>query len=668
MSAEKLLQGGKPGDRRVRVDRPYARYFRYSGPGMLTARLEAHDPSSVFDRRLMRARRLVFGRPLSNEEELGERLTKLKALPVFSSDVMSSVAYATEASMFTLLAAGTQSFYLLMPISVAIVGVLALVTISYRQTIRAYPGGGGSYIVAKANLGQLAGLIAAAALLVDYVLTVAVSVSSGVQAIASAFPSLFPLTVPIIVLAIVLVMAANLRGLRESGTLFASPTYIFLGTMLLLLGLGIVQTLTGNAPHVTGVTPAVIPPETFGLLLVLRAFADGCSAMTGTEAVANGVPAFKPPEWKNAQTTMLTMSVLLGTMFLGTSFLAGVSGAIPAASGESVLSQIGRSVFGVTPLYYVLQFATMGILILAAQTSFADFPRVASILARDGYFPRQFAFRGERLAFNAGIVVLAALSIILVVAFNGRVELLIPLYAVGVFTAFTLSQSGMVRHWMSEHGAGWRRSAFINGVGAIATGIVAVVFAVAKFSQGAWIVLIIVPVLVVAMLWIGRQYHHEERSLAVRPKIVIPPPNRPQHVIVAAPALTRAVVQAIRVAQTMGSTVEVVHVTADRSEGEEFLDRIQEQVPGTEVVVVESPYRTLVNPFVHYLESRRAQDPDEVTIVLLPVYVARHWWQQLLYNQNTNRIGRALLGRKDVVVLDVPYRLDEQPEPAPAAF
>ena len=666
MSDPKYLHGVKPGDRRVRVDRPYARYFRYSAPGIFTARLAAHEPTSGFGRTVARARHVLFGRPLSNEEELEERLSKKKALPVFSSDVMSSVAYASEASLFTLLAAGTGNFWLLMPISIAIVGVLALVTISYRQTIRAYPNGGGSYIVARANLGPLPGLIAAAALLVDYVLTVAVSVSSGIQAVASAFPALFPLTVPLIVLAILLVMAANLRGLRESGTLFASPTYIFLGSMLLLLGVGIFQTLTGNAPHVTGVTPALVPPETFGLLLVLRAFADGCSAMTGTEAVANGVPAFKPPEWKNAQTTMLTMSVLLGVMFLGTSFLAGVTGAIPAASGESVLSQIGRSVFGITPIYYVLQFATMGVLILAAQTSFADFPRVASILARDGYFPRQFAFRGERLAFNAGIVALAALSIVLVVAFNGRVELLIPLYAVGVFTAFTLSQSGMVRHWLTARGSGWRRSIFFNAIGAVATGIVTIVFAVAKFAQGAWIVLILVPVLVTAMVWIGRQYRQEARSLTVRPRVVIPPPSRPQHVIVAAPAFSRAVVQAIRIGQTMGKAVEVVHVTADRSEGEEFLDRVQEQVPGTEVVVVESPYRTLVNPFVHYLESRRAEDPDEVTIVLLPVYLARHWWQRMLYNQNTKRIGDALVGRRDVVVLDVPYRLEEDLEPVSA--
>ncbi len=470
---------------------------------------------------------------------------------------------------------------------------------------------------------------------------------------------LFPYTVPLIVVSILVVTAANLRGLRESGTLFASPTYIFLFAMLLLIVLGIFQTLSGQAPHVTGVTPLLVPPETFGVLLVLRAFADGCSAMTGTEAVANGVPAFKPPEWKNARTTMLIMSVLLAAMFLGTSYLAGITGAVPAASGESVLSQIGRSVFGITPLYYVLQFATMGVLILAAQTSFADFPRVASILARDGYFPRQFSFRGERLAFNAGILVLAIMSVVLVIAFNGRVEALIPLYAVGVFTAFTLSQSGMVRHWLSERGPGWRRSIFFNAIGATATAVVTVVFAVAKFAQGAWIVLIIVPVLVAAMLWVGRQYKHEAKSLTVRTKVVIPPPSRPHHVIVAAPAFSRAVIQAIRIGQTMGKTVEVVHVTADRAEGEEFLDRVHEQVPDTTVVVVESPYRTLVNPFVHYLESRRAEDPDEVTIVLLPIYVAAHWWQRILFNQNTQRIRSALVGRKDIVVLDVPYRLEE---------
>ncbi len=496
--SRKELPGRKPGDRRVRIERPHAQYFRYQAPGLYSAKLAAEAPTTPLGQALARTRRFLFGRPLSNEEELIERLPKWKALPVFSSDVMSSVAYATEASLYTLLGVGTLAFGWLLPISFAIVGVLALVTLSYRQTIRAYPNGGGSYIVAHANLGVLPGLVAAGALLTDYVLTVAVSVSSGVQALYSLFPPLLPLAVPIIVLCILMVMAVNLRGIRESGTIFAAPTYIFLGSALFMIGLGVLRTLLGQAPHVTGVVPAHVPAETFGLLLLMRAFADGCSAMTGTEAVANGVPAFKPPEWQNARTTMLIMSTLLGTMFLGTSFLAHISGALPSASGESVLSQIGRSVYGAGPFWYVLQLSTMGILILAAQTSFADFPRVASILAKDGYFPRQFAFRGERLAFNAGIIALAVVSIVLVLAFRGQVEALIPLYAIGVFTAFTLSQAGMVHHWFVERGPGWRRSAFFNGLGATTTAIVVVIFAVAKFALGAWIIFVVVPILIVA--------------------------------------------------------------------------------------------------------------------------------------------------------------------------
>ena len=662
-SPRKVLRGGRPGDRRVRVERPHARYFRYQARGVFSAKLAAEEPTTPLGQALARTRRVLFGRPLSNEEELLERLPKWKALPVFSSDVMSSVAYATEASLFTLLAAGTLAFQWLLPISFAIVGVLALVTLSYRQTIRAYPNGGGSYIVAHANLGVLPGLVAAAALLTDYVLTVAVSVSSGVQALYSAFPALTPIAVPIIVFAILAVMAINLRGIRESGSIFAAPTYIFLGSALLMIGLGVTRTLLGQPPSVTDVVPLHVQAETFGLLLLMRAFADGCSAMTGTEAVANGVPAFKPPEWQNARTTMLIMSILLATMFLGTSFLAHVTGALPAASGESVLSQIGRSVYGAGPLWYLLQLSTMGILVLAAQTSFADFPRVASILARDGYMPRQFAFRGERLAFNAGIVALAIVSILLVVAFQGRVEALIPLYAIGVFTAFTLSQAGMVRHWFTERGPGWRRSAFFNGVGAVTTAIVVVIFAIAKFALGAWIVLVVVPLLIALMLFVHRAYAEEARDLEVRPQAVIPPPNRRQRVVVAAPAFTRAVVQAIRVGFTMSRDVEVVHITADLDEGERFRERVELQVSGVVVVTVESPYRSLVNPFVRYLETSQAGRPDEVIVVLIPEYVPRHWWDRILYNQNGQRIREALVGRRDIVVLDVPYRREEPARP-----
>ena len=652
------LRGRKPGDRRVPVHRATSRYFRYTAPGVFAARLSADDPRTPSERWLARGRRILFGRPLASEEELAERLPIWKALPVFSSDVMSSVAYATEASLYTLLAAGAAAFWLIMPISAVIVAVLALVTISYRQTIRAYPGGGGSYIVAHANLGELPGLVAAAALLVDYVLTVAVSVSAGVFALNSLFPALTGITVPLIAFFILLVMAVNLRGLRESGTAFATPTYLFLLLTLALITVGVIRTLLGDAPHVTGVIPATgIAPESLGLLLVMRAFADGCSAMTGTEAVTNGVPAFKPPEWKNAQITMGTMAVLLGTVFLGVSFLARVAGAMPSNS-ESVLSQIGRSIFGPGPLWWLLQLSTTGILILAAQTSFADFPRLSSILAKDGYFPRQFAFRGERLAFNAGIVALAALSIVLVVAFQGRTERLIPLYAVGVFTAFTLSQAGMVRHWFKERSQGWRRSAVLNGLGAATTSIVVVIFAIAKFALGAWIVIVIVPVLVLAMLFVRREYLAEGRGLAVRTDIVFGRPRRAQRVIVAAPAMTRAVVQAVKVAATMSQHVEIVHVTSDLHESEEFRARVQHQLPDVGIVVVESPYRSLVRPFVRYLEVSAEDHPGEVTVVLLPEHLPRHWWDRLLYNQNVNRIRAELVGRRDIVVLDVPYRRD----------
>ncbi len=654
--AESVASAGvKPGDRRIRVDRPHTRYFRYTAPGVVSAKLAAHEPATPLGRAAARARRVLFGRPLSSEEELAERLPKWKALAVFSSDVMSSVAYATEASMFTLLAVGTVAFAYLMPISVLIVGLLFLVTFSYRQTIRAYPGGGGSYIVAHENLGTLPGLVAAAALLTDYVLTVAVSVSAGVFNLASAFPLLADWTVPLIVGCILLVMAVNLRGIRESGSIFALPTYIFIVSVILLVVVGLARTALGQPPQVTGVTPIAVPVESLSLLLLMRAFADGCSAMTGTEAISNGTPAFKPPEWKNAQKTMVTMAVILAVVFLGISYLATVSGAVPSEH-ESVLSQVGAAVFGEGPVYYVLILSTMGILVLAAQTSFADFPRLASILARDGFMPRQFAFRGERLAFNAGIVALALIAAAVVVAFRGRVEALIPLYAIGVFTAFTLSQTGMVRHWLSERGRGWRRSALINGLGATATGIVTVVFAIAKFGLGAWVIIIVVPLLVLAMLAIRRTYGIEQQELAVRPGLVLPPPDRPRRVVVAAPALSRAVVQAIQVGRTLASDVSVVHVTSDVRDGESVRDRIETAVPGVDVVLVESPYRDLVRPFVRYLEVLGEDAPGTVTLVLIPELVPRHWWERVLFNRNGRRISEALVGRDDVVVLDAPYR------------
>jgi amino acid transporter len=621
----------------------------------MTARPEASAPTTSQDRLLAGARRVLFGRPLATDEELDERLPKVKALSTFSSDNLSSVAYATELIMFTLLAAGTAAFWLVMPISILIVTIFVIIVISYRQTIRAYPSGGGSYIVARENLGTGAALLAAAALLTDYVLTVSVSVAAGVLAITSAFPELELARVPLGVASILFVMIINLRGLRESGTAFAAPTYIFLAVMLGLIALGIGQTLLGSPPHVTGVTPAVVPAESLSLLLLMRAFADGCSAITGVEAVSNGVPAFKPPEWRNARTTLTVMGALVAVMFLGLSYLAGVSGAVPS-DHESIVSQIGRAVYGTGPTYYVLQLATTALLILAANTSFADFPRLSSILARDGYMPSRFAFRGERLAFSAGIVVLAIIAIAVLVAFGGLVTALIPLYAIGVFTSVTLSQAGMVRHWLRERDAGWRRSAVINGVGAVATAIVTLIFAIAKFALGAWLIIVIIPVLVAAMVFVHRQYERRRVETNVRREAIIGLSLRPQRVIVPVPEVTRDVVQAIKFGRTMSNDVTAVHVTDDMDRAEELRERFERQVPGIPFVIVESPYRQLVGPLIRYLEYIAHQAEDEIVVVLLPEYVPRHWWEKYLYNENARRIREALLGRRNILVADVPYR------------
>jgi len=650
-----IKRGRKLGDARTVVERPTQRYFRHGEAGTLIAKAAAIEPDGLPARLGFGARRVLFGRVLSSHEELEQRLPKWKALAVFSSDVMSSVAYATEASMFTLLAVGTMAFSWLLPISVLIVGLLVLVTFSYRQTIRAYPQGGGSYIVAHANLGTVPGLIAAAALLTDYVLTVSVSVSAGVFNLASAFPLLQDITVPIMIIAILGVMAVNLRGMSESGTIFALPTYIFIGSVILLVGAGLARTAMGQPPHVTGVDAIKVPVESMSLLLLMRAFADGCSAMTGTEAISNGTPAFKPPEWKNAQTTMVAMAAVLGVVFLGISYLAGVSGAVPSEH-VSVLAQIGAAVFGSTPLYYILIFSTMGILVLAAQTSFADFPRLASILARDGFMPRRFAYRGERLAFNAGIIVLAVIAILVVVAFRGRVEALIPLYAIGVFTAFTLSQAGMVRHWVTERSEGWRRSAIINGTGAVATGIVAIVFAVAKFALGAWIIILVVPALVVVMLLIRHEYRIAETDLYVRTDTRITAPHRRQRVVVPLTDMRRDAIQALKFGLTMSDDVVAVHVTDDMAHAELLRQRFRAQVEGVELLVLESPYRDLVQPLIRYLEMVAARDPETVTVVLVPERIIGHWWERPLYNQNAHRIRDALTGHPGILVADVPYR------------
>jgi len=498
------VRGAKPGDRFVRI--ATHRGFTRVGKNYLVPRAGTGEPGTRVGRGLQRFKRLLLGNPIPTANEGHQRLDKIRALPVFSSDALSSVAYATEEIMKVLVLAGAAMLYLTLPIAVVIIALLAIIVISYRQTIRAYPKGGGSYIVASQNLGVIPGLTAASALMTDYVLTVAVSSAAGVAAITSLFPPLLPYTTELAVGAVALLAMANLRGLREAGTIFAVPTYAFVVMMYLLIGYGLYQIAFGNGlvyiPPASAIQPG---SEAIGVFLLLSAFAQGCTAMTGTEAISDGVLAFKPPEADNARKTLLAMGLILGGMFLGMSYLATHVNILPATE-ETVLSQLGRTIFGVGPMWWVLQMATALILVLAANTAFADFPRLGFFLARDRFLPRLFKFRGDRLAFTAGIVLLAGLAIVLLVIFHGNLDSLIPLYAVGVFTSFTLSQAGMVAHWRKTREPGWQRSTVLNGIGMVATAIVTLVIAVTKFVHGAWLVVLLIPFLITLLYGIHTHY------------------------------------------------------------------------------------------------------------------------------------------------------------------
>jgi amino acid transporter len=667
IGGRRSLQGRKPGDRRVRVERPHAPYFRYTGEGQLTAKEAASIPTTPGARLIARIRGVVLGRPLASDEEIGERLSKKKALAIFSSDAISSSAYATEEILRALLLAGaalaTLSFAL--PISIAIAALLGVVAFSYRQVCIAYPTGGGSYSVAKANFGRLASLVAASTLLIDYNLTVAVSTSSAVEQVVSAVPSLAPVSLGIGVGAIGLITIGNLRGLREAGNIFAVPTYLFLGSALLMIGLGVFRIVVlgeGTA------TPEMIESATqttsaVGALVLLRAFASGAVALTGTEAIATGVPAFKPPEPRNAATTLMSMAVILAVLFIGITFLATSYGIVPIDEPvrQTVIAQVATQVFGAESIgFYLFQTFTALLLFLAANTCFAAFPRLANVLARDGFFPRQFSYRGDRLAFSMGIVALGLISASLVVAFQGDTHALIPLYAVGVFIDFTIAQAGMVRHWLEERSAGWQRRAAINAFGCVATAVVAVVVTSVKFVDGAYLVLLLIPVLVAGMLFIRRQYDAQSRELHVRSDLVLEGPLRDQRVVVPVNGINRAVIQAVNFARTMSTDIRAVFVTEDPAEGDELRERWDRQVPGVPLVIVESPYRAIISPVLAYLDVLdQAWPPDRptpITIVVLPEYVARHWWERLLYNQTARRLKAAIIGREHTVIADVPYR------------
>lgn len=606
-------------------------------------------------------RRLLIGRPLATSQIKHERLNKTKALAVFSSDALSSVAYATEEIMLVLILAGSAAVGLAWPIGLAIATLLVIVASSYYQTIHAYPSGGGAYIVAHDNLGQMPGLVAAAALLTDYVLTVSVSISAGVAAITSAVHALYPYRIPLAVLCIAIIMILNLRGVRESGTIFSVPTYMFLIIMILMLATGLVRWIAGGMPAAE--PPRIDYPavQSLALFLILRAFSSGCAALTGIEAISNGIPAFKAPESDNAGKTLIVMAALLTSMFLGITFLTHRFGIIPdEMTHETLVSQLGRFIFGNgSPLYFVLQAATMLILVLAANTSFADFPRLSSILARDRYMPHQFANLGDRLVFSNGIVTLALASAALIVIFGGVTTRLIPLYAVGVFMSFTLSQAGMVVRWFRLRSPHWHVKVAINGLGATATGVVLVVVATTKFTHGAWIVLAWIPIFITFFLAVHRHYERVAQQLSLENRGSLPPIRR-HRVIVPVADVHRGVIAALNYARAISDDVTAVYVEVDPAETPRVCRKWADWGEGVRLITLKSEYRSIIGPLIDYVD--KVDEPnrrDQVVTIVLPQFVPARLWHNLLHNQTAILIHLAFLFRRDVMVTDVPFHLEE---------
>jgi amino acid transporter len=634
-------------------------------------------------------KRLLVGSPIRTARLAHERLTKKTALAIFASDALSSTAYATEQILLVLAAAyvagQANAFGRVVPISIAIGILLVIVTISYRQTIYAYPSGGGAFIVAKDNLGTLPGLVAGASLLVDYVLTVSVSTAAGVEAITSAvvgtrFEGLHEHRVLLCLFFITFIMIANLRGVREAGSLFAAPSYAFVFSFLCLIVYGLVRYYLnpGIAPVPNEVDLKIAEgyqAHPLNMFLLLGAFANGCAALTGIEAISNGIQAFKQPESKNAATTLSWMAALLIVMFLGASMLAHLFNIHPLEH-ETVISQIGRIVFTghFGWFYYVVQATTAAILILAANTSFAGFPRLASLLARDRFLPRQLANLGDRLVFSNGIVLLAVFSGVLVWAFRGDTSRLIPLYAVGVFLSFTLSQAGMVVHWWregkaletgkasssepaAEEKSPWRKSLVINGIGAIVTFVVLMVFILTKFLHGAWIVVVLIPLLVLMFLKIHRHYFQVAQQLSTEGLEGL----RPIHheVIVPISGIHRGVIAALEYAKSIAPHhVTAVYVNLDDEATQKLREKWQQWGSGVNLVVVASPYRSLLRPFLNYVDRVKRSSHGEVVTIVLPEFVPAKWWQNLLHNQNTLFLKGALLFKRGVVVINVPYHLE----------
>ena len=601
-------------------------------------------------------KRLLLGKPIPSSMAHHERLSRVTGLAVLSSDALSSVAYATDFILTTLVVAGVGAFTHAIPISLVIAALLAVVAFSYRQTIHAYPTGGGAYIVAKQNIGDGAGLTAAASLLVDYTLTVSVSISAGILAVTSAFPRLDAYRVEMCLGALAILMLGNLRGIRESGRVFAVPTYFFVFSIAGLLLAGLYKYATGGVVPVQAVLPPEAGHSTLTTFLLLTAFANGCTAMTGVEAVSNGVPAFRPPEAKNASPTLVAMAAIAICMFVGITVLARAYGVVPTTT-ESGVSQLGRAIFGGGTIYYLIQAATMLILVLAANTAYADFPRLASIVARDRYLPRQFMNQGDRLAFSNGILVLSIFAAILIIAFHGDTQRLLPLYMIGVFISFTLSQAGMVLHWRWTREAGWKTSAVINGFGAVVTGVVLVIVAVTKTLEGAWIVLLLIPIIVATFKATRRHYDHVGAQLTLKgyePQA----PRAHNTVVMPIGGMQRAVVEALRYAETLSDDVRAVYVDIDPRATEQIKRDWETWGGEVHLVVLPSPFRSVMEPLLAYIGAVEKDRPDDYVTVILPEFVPAKWWQHLLHNQSALLIKGALLFRPNLVVTSVPFHLE----------
>jgi amino acid transporter len=611
-------------------------------------------------------KRLLLGNPLHNREAIHQRLSNPVALAVFSSDALSSVAYAPGEIMLMLALAGTAALSLTLPIALAIGVLLVIVVLSYRQTIREYPGGGGAYVVAKENLGVYPGLVAGAALLVDYILTVAVSISAAVAAITSAQPKLFPYTVPIAVVFVLLLAAVNLRGVKESGAIFAGPTFLFIALIGFTIAAGLARFATGHPFTVPPPAESIEAVQSLTLFLVLKAFASGCTAMTGVEAIANGSQAFRQPESRNASQTLSWMAGILLFLFIGIVMLVTLADVQPSET-ETVISQITRAMFGTGWLYYVISASVAAILVLAANTAYADFPRLASFVAEDDFLPRQLKDRGHRLVFSNGIIALTLAAIVLLVIFGGITTRLIPLYAVGVFTSFTLSQSGMVVHHLRLREPRWRRSLIINVVGAATTGLVAVVIATAKFTAGAWIVLILIPAIVAGFMWIRRQYDRVRRELAIKQDELTDLDwqsyNRMHnHVIVLVKDIDRRLVRALQYAKSLrADKLEAVCVDIS-GKAEEFRSEWDKAGFGVRLTVIDSPYREIVGPIMDYIRAIPRPTSDHVVTVILPEYAPEHPADAVLHDQVSFWLKQQLFGEPGVILTDVPYHIGDTPE------